>query len=305
MAQRIAPETGQTAVDPRTAGWADVPSPARDAASGRRPGTAVWVAVAWLVLLATAAALADLLPIPAYSASAGVPNEAPGLRMPDFLGTDPVGRSVLARLVYGARVSLVVGLGGTLIGMVAGGLLGLLAAYFRGWVEAVVDTVTSTVLAFPPLVLVLALVAVLAPGLWTLTLCLGLLGIPPFARLVKANAIAQVSREYVVAAQAMGAGAARVLFREVLPNTLVPVFSLAAASVAILIAVEGGLSFLGVGIPPPYPSWGGMVSAGRSMLRTDAQLVLIPCFVIFMTIFSFNTVGDYLRGRFDVRDTNL
>jgi peptide/nickel transport system permease protein len=304
MAQRVSTQPGRPPAD--LGALADAPPSPRGAAAGRRrAGVMVWAAVAWLGLLATLAAGADVLPIAGYTASTDTINLRPGLRWPEFLGTDSVGRSNLSRLVYGARVSLVVGLGGMLIGMLLGGLLGLLAAYFRSWVEWVVDTVSATVLAFPPLVLVLALVAVLAPGLWTLTLCLGLLGIPAFARLVKANALAQVSREYVLAAQAMGATAGRVLFREVLPNTLIPVFSLAAVSVAILIAVEGGLSFLGVGIPPPYPSWGGMIAAGRGQLRTDAHLVLVPCFVIFMTIFSFNTIGDYLRGRFDVRDSKL
>lgn len=306
VAQRVSPPVGQPAPDTRLGVPADVP-PARPGTSARRAraGVTVWAVVAWLTLVVGVAVLADLLPIPASSASAGPPNLRPGLRWPEFLGTDSVGRSMLSRLVHGARVSLVVGLGGTLVGMTLGGLIGLLAAWFRGPVERIVDTLTATLLSFPPLVLVLALVAVLSPGLWTLTLSLGLLGVPAFARLVKANAIAQVNREYVVAAQAMGASSSRVVFREILPNTLIPVFSLVAVSIAILIAVEGGLSFLGVGIPPPSPSWGGMISEGRGMLRTHAHLVLIPCFVIFMTVFAFNTVGDWLRARFDVRDAKL
>src|SRR5699024_5548552 len=118
--------------------------------------------------------------------------------------------------------------------------------------------------------------------------------IPAFTRLVKANALAQVDREYVIAAHAMGANSRRVMFREIMPNTIVPVFSLAAVSIATLITVEGSLSFLGLGIPPPTPSWGHMIAAGRDSLRTDPALVLVPRFVMFMTILTCNVVGDYL-----------
>ncbi|MQA09855.1 MAG: ABC transporter permease subunit [Pseudonocardiaceae bacterium] len=281
------------------------PQPVASGTRRRKRGVIVWVATAWLTILALAAVFADVLPIPDYETPTPEPGLAPGWRFPDFLGTDPVGRSILSRAIYGARISLVVGLAGTLVGLLVGGLIGLLAAYFRGWLESVVDTVSATILSFPPLVLVMALVAVLNPGLWTVTLCLGLLAIPAFARLAKANALAQVGREYVVVARAMGASSGRLLFREILPNTLVPAFSLAAVSIAILIAVEGSLSFLGLSIPPPQPSWGGMISEGKDSLRTDPHLVLIPCFVMFMTIYSFNTLGDYLRSRFDVRDSKL
>src|SRR5699024_9893038 len=190
-------------------------------------------------------------------------------------------RSVLARIIYGARVSLGISVAGTLVGIIIGGLLGLLAAYFRGWVEAIVDMLTASLLSFPPLVLVMALVAVLTSNAYTITIALAIMSIPAFTRLVKANALAQVDREYVIAAHAMGANSRRVMFREIMPNTIVPVFSLAAVSIATLITVEGSLSFLGLGIPPPTPSWGQMIAAGRDSLRTDPALVLVPCFVMF------------------------
>lgn len=273
--------------------------------SDRKAGLFVWITGSWLALLVFLAVFADVLPLPSYTETIDIPNQAPGLRFPDFLGTDSIGRSVLARVIYGAQVSLGIAVAGTIVGILIGGLLGLVAAFYRGWVEAVVDTLTASLLSFPPLVLVMSLVAVLGSDAYTLTMALGIMAVPAFTRLVKANALAQVDLEFVVAARAMGGTARRIIFREIMPNTIVPVFSLAAVSMAILITVEGSLSFLGLGIPPPTPSWGGMIAAGRDSLRTDPALVMVPCFVMFMTILSCNVIGDYLRRRFDVRSSQL
>jgi peptide/nickel transport system permease protein len=261
----------------------------------RRFSPFFWVAAGWVVLVVLLAIFADLLPIPAYDETVGPPRQAPQLAWETLLGTDAVGRSVLSRLIIGARVSLVVGLLAVSIAVVVGALLGLAAAYFRGWVEAVIAIITDAMLAFPALILLMAIAAALTPSLATLTISLGLLGIPGFIRLTKANALQALGQEYVTAARAMGARTARIMFREVLPNAVIPLLSFALLVIALLMVAEGSLSFLGLGVPVPFPSWGGMIAAGRADMALVPALVLIPSAVLFLTVFSLNTVGDGLR----------
>ncbi|MFG1943930.1 ABC transporter permease [Nonomuraea sp. NPDC048826] len=265
----------------------------------RRRSIAPWPASGWLGLLGLLALGVHLLPLAAPDAPVGAPNLPPFAAFPEFLGTDGIGRSVLSRLVHGARISLTVSIGATLLATVVGGLLGVLAAYLRGVAESVIGVLLDAVLAFPPLLLLLALAAVVRPGVGTLVASLGLLFVPPFARLAKAAALARLNREYVVAAEALGAGHGRLLFRELLPGCVPPVASYAVVMAALMIMVEGALSFLGVGIPPPAPSWGAMIAAGKDFLAPEPQLVLVPCAAMFLTVLSFNTVGERLRERVD------
>jgi peptide/nickel transport system permease protein len=262
----------------------------------KRRGAAFWLATGWLGLLALLALFVELLPLAAPDAPAGAPNLPPFAAFPEFLGTDGIGRSVLSRLVHGARISLTVSIGATLLAAVAGGLLGVLAAYLRGPAESAIGVLLDTVLAFPPLLLLLALAAVVRPGVGTLVASLGLLFVPPFARLAKAAALSRLSREYFTAARALGAGHGRLLFRELLPGCVAPVASYAVVMAALMIMVEGALSFLGVGIPPPAPSWGAMIAAGKDFLAVAPQLVLVPCAAMFLTVLSFNTAGERLRA---------
>ncbi len=263
------------------------------------------VAGGWLGLMVLLALLGPLLPLPEVGETVGPPAQPPGLRWPEPLGTDSIGRSTLARVVGGARVSLLVGGAATLIGAVVGGLLGLLAAYLRGKLEAVVDTLTDSVLAFPPLLLLLALAAVMRPSITTLTVSLGLLTVPAFIRIMKANAIAAQSREYVLAARALGASNSRIIFRELLPNTAAAVLAFAVVQMAVLIVAEGSLSFLGLGVPAPTPSWGGMIAAGRDRLDAAPSLVFVPGLFFVLTVFSLNTLGEHLRRKFDTGEAKL
>lgn len=265
----------------------------------RRRGSTVllWVTAGWLAVLALVAVGVDLLPVAAYDQVVGRPLRGPGLG-PEFLGTDAIGRSMLSRCLYGARASMTVGLVAAAIGVVAGGLLGLLAGYFRGWVEAVIDTLAEVVQAFPALLFLIALAAVLRPSLTSLVLSLAFLMAPSFARMTKGSVIAYANREFVTAAKALGAGHLRVLFREILPNTLASVIAFSVVVMALLIVIEGSLSFLGYGMPMPYPSWGGMAAAGKDQLATHPGLVFVPLFFLFMTVYSLNVVGDQLRRRF-------
>jgi peptide/nickel transport system permease protein len=256
-------------------------------------------ALAWLAVVGAAALLADLLPIAAFDAPVGPPSQQPFAGGVELLGTDSIGRSVLSRLVFGARISIAVGLGSVLLAAVLGGLLGLLAAYLGGAVASVIGVVTDAMLAFPPLLLLLAIAAVVRPGVGTLVVSLGLLAVPAFTRLAKANALSQLGREYLLAARAMGAGHGRLLFRELLPNCVPAIASYGVVMTATMIVIEGALSFLGVGIPPPAPSWGAMIATGKDYLYLAPWLVLVPCVVMFATILALNVVGERLRARFD------
>lgn len=257
-----------------------------------------WIGTVWLSLLLLVTVFVDLLPVAPYDAMVGPPRQGPQMSA-EFLGTDQIGRSVLSRALHGARSSMVVGLVAAAIGVSVGGLLGLLAGYFRGAVEAIVDILAEIVLAFPPILFLIALAAAVRPSLTTLTVSLALLLTPSFARMTKGSVIAQADREFVVAAKAMGASHRRVLFREILPNTLMSMLAFSVIVMALLIVIEGSLSFLGYGMPMPYPSWGSMVAESKDLLATNPSLVLIPVFFLFMTVYSLNIVGDHLRRRFD------
>ncbi|MGW0020836.1 ABC transporter permease [Rhodococcus sp. NPDC003382] len=260
----------------------------------------VYLSVVWLVVLITAAVFADLLPLASYATPVGTPRTGPQLGSLDLLlGTDTLGRSMLSRIVYGARVSLVVGAVAGLIGFVIGSLAGLLAGYFRGRLDSIVTLVADAMLAFPPLILLLALASILTPSVPTMLLGLTVMVVPSFIRLARANTMSWSSREFVRAARNMGAGHGRILFREILPNVLAPLAAFLPIVMAALIVAEGSLSFLGLGIPPPQPSWGGMISDGKDAIATYPHLVFVPALVIFFTVFALNQVGDHLRTKYD------
>ncbi|WP_280401543.1 ABC transporter permease [Nocardia carnea] len=260
----------------------------------------VYLSYAWLFVMIGAAIFADLLPLASYSIPVGPPRRPPQLGSLDLLaGTDNLGRSLLSRCVYGAQVSLLVGTVATLIGSAIGASIGMLGGYFQKRTDAGIRLFSDTMLAFPPLILLMALTAVFAPGLSTLMAGLSLIIIPSFIRLARANTLTWTAREFVLAARNMGAGHGRILGREILPNVLPPLLAYLPVVMAALIVAEGSLSFLGLGIPPPTPSWGGMISDGKDSLASAPHLVFVPAAVIFCTVFALNQAGDHLRGRFD------
>lgn len=258
-------------------------------------GVLFWIAVTWLTIVAVAAVLAPLLPLvdPAaqdYEAVA-VPPGSPG----HILGTDSLGRDLLSRAIFGARISLIVTLSAVAIGIVVGGLLGMLAGYFRGWLEKIIMAATDALMAFPALVLLLALMATLGSSVRNLVIGLGILGIPAFVRLTRASTLVYAQREFVMAAKSIGALNRRVLFREIMPNIVPAVGAYAFIVIALLIVAEGSLSFLGVGVPPPASSWGLMIAEGRDSLRTTPWITFVPGVFMFLTVLSFNLAGDRLR----------
>ena len=262
----------------------------------RRKDYGALLGALWIAIIVLAAITANWLPLPDPNEVTAKFSAAPGWGA-HLLGTDALGRDTLARCVFGARVSMAVAIGGTTISMVIGVTLGMAAGYFGGAVDSTISMFINFLLAFPPLVFLIALVAALRPSLTTLVLGLALLGIPNFARVARANTIAFADREFVTAAKALGAGPFRILTRELLVNVMLPVMSLALVVMATLVVAEGSLSFLGLGVPPPTPSWGGMLAAGRESLSEHAHLVLIPSLFFFLTVFSFNRLGDWARGR--------
>ncbi len=218
-----------------------------------------------------------------------------------LLGTDDLGRDILSRLVYGARVSLLVGLLSVGISLVAGVSLGLVAGYRGGWLDEVIMRAMDGLLAFPALVLALAITAALGPSLRNAMIAIGVVGIPGFARLVRAQVLSLRAQEFVEAARAGGLGDARIVLRHIVPGTLAPIIVHASLRVAFAVLAEAGLSFLGLGVQPPTPSWGAMLSAGREYLETAPWLCMAPGAAIFVTTLSFNFVGDGLRDAFDPR----
>jgi peptide/nickel transport system permease protein len=266
----------------------------------KRRSLLVYLSVLWLVVLIAAALLAGVLPLAPFATPVAAPRLGPQFGSLELLlGTDTLGRSMLSRIIYGARVSLVVGTVAGLVGFVIGSLIGLFAGYFGKRLDAGVSLVADAMLAFPPLILLLALASILEPSVPTILLGLTLLVIPAFIRLSRANTISWSSREFIRAARNIGAGNFRILFREILPNLLAPLAAYLPIVMAALIVAEGSLSFLGLGIPPPQPSWGGMINDGKDAIATSPHLVFVPALVIFFTVFALNQVGDHLRTKFD------
>src|SRR6185436_7020844 len=266
----------------------------------RGPGGLFIGAVAWIVLVALGAIFANLLPIPSPTDIDFLGKRAPP-SAEHWLGNDHLGRDLFSRLIYGGRVSLTVGLLAPVIGVVIGGALGMLAGYFRGRLETFVVGGVDVLLAFPPLVFALALTTYLGQSVLNITLVIGILGIPAFTRVARAVTLSLSEREFVTAARALGATNSRILIRELLPNVALPLAAFFLLGVAVTNVVEGALSFLGLGVPPPTASWGSMIGEGRESLDIAPRLAFMPATVMFLTVLAFIVVGDTLRALTDPR----
>ena len=260
--------------------------------------------VLWLTLVLFLAVGVAWLPLPSpadmdFAATEQGPSKA------HLLGTDLDGRDLLSRLAHGARVSLTVSFFAPLIGMLFGTFLGMLSAWYGGALRVSILTVLDAMLAFPSLVFALGLTVVLGPSVQNVTLALGIMSIPAFARIARANVLPLLGREFVLAARAFGASDAYIMSREILPNMVVPILTYGLTMMSVMIVAEGSLSFLGVGIPPPTPSWGSMIAEGRESLERVPHISLIPAAVMFLTVLSLNLLGDTLREMHSTRAGGL
>lgn len=268
-----------------------------------------WVAVLGLAVVLVATALALLAP--AVSPADPIKNSLLDRLTPPMwaaggsarfpLGTDTLGRDVASRLLYGARVSLAVGFSAVVIAGAIGVALGLVAGYYRGRVDDVLMRLGDVQLAFPVLVLAVAVLAVLGASLFNVVLVLGVTGWITYARIVRGETLSLAQRDFVEAARALGAGDAYIVRRHLLPNVLPPIIVVATFSVARVIIAEASLSFLGVGIPAPEPSWGSMLDEGRNYITTAWWLALFPGLAILVLVLGINLVGDWLRDVLDPR----
>lgn len=278
----------------------------------RKLGVAAWLAIGWLVGLLVLTIIAPWIGIPdPTKVFDELARQGPSAG--HLLGGDAIGRDLLARIIYGTRASYIVGFGAVAFGLFLGGLLGLVVGFFRGRVDAIVTPLMTVLLAIPQFVLALSLVTVMASDdkvtatrrLAVVVLGLGLVSIPILGRITRATTLSWSEREFVLASRAMGARSWRIMFREVLPNVIPAMLSIALLGVGIAIVAEGGLSLFGVGVQLPTPSWGNIIAENKNALKTAPQIILFTSIVLFLTVLALNYLGDVVRERFDVRDSVL
>lgn len=223
----------------------------------------------------------------------------PGGDLAHPLGTDPLGRDMLSRIIFGARISMLVGISTVVIQAFIGVTAGIVSGYYRGAVDNVIMRVADVQQAIPFLVLVVAVAAVVGPSLLNTIVILGVIGWVTYGRIVRGQVLALVQLEYITAAKALGGGDARIMRKHVLPNLVAPITVVGTLTVSTMILVEASLSFLGLGVPPPDATWGGMVADGRNYLVTAWWVSVLPGIAIFLTVLAINLVGDWLRETLD------
>ena len=268
-----------------------------------------WPVLAMVILLATAIAAAfgpALAPFDPNRQNLVLRLADPMSSGPDgsvfWLGSDVLGRDVLTRLLYGARVSLLVGIAAIAVGGTIGIVAGLLSGYFGGWVDDLIMRLGDIQLAFPFILLAIMFLVVLGSGIWNLILVLGVGQWVTYARIVRADTLSLREKEFVEAARALGDSTASIIFRTILPNILAPLTVIASFNVASVILSEAALSFLGLGVPPSVPTWGSMLAESRdTLLANKWWLAVFPGVAIVLTVLSFNILGDWLRDFLDPR----
>ena len=266
-------------------------------------GILFWLALGWVSVVIILAVIANLLPLPNpdFQNYAAI-NASPSIH--HLLGTDDLGRDLLSRLIFGARVSLIVGFGSVTIGMLVGGTLGLISGYKGGRLDTLLNAGAFVLLAFPAIVAVIAIVAFWGQSLLKITIILSVAVIPLLYRVVRASSLSFANRDFVIAARTMGATSTRIVFREILPNVIPAAVTFGLITVAGVIVIEGSLAFLGLSVPLPTPSWGNLIAGGSANdnLSINPYIMLWPVLAMFLLLLSINLIGDRLRQRFDIRE---
>lgn len=266
----------------------------------RRVSPRIWIGLSVVGLMIFLALTADFLTPydPNYQDYTAF-RQAPSLDHP--FGTDQVGRDVYSRVIYGTRISLLVGVIAVGIGMTVGVLSGLVAGLYRGWLDEVLMRTMDAIHAFPALVLALAITAALGTGIVNIMIAIGIVYMPSYARLVRGQVLSVRERDFVVAAQLLGASMPRLMFLHIWPNVTAPIIVQASLNVSTAILTEASLSFLGLGVRPPTPSWGSSLQGGYQYLSTAPWLSIYPGIAIFIAVLAFNLFGDGLRQALDPR----
>lgn len=265
----------------------------------RRAGTGVAVAVsiALLASLTIAAFLAPLLPLDDPNATDVAAQFEGPFSAGHLLGTDSLGRDLLSRSLYGARISIIVAVTAVFCGLVIGGALGLIAGYWRGWVDAVIMRTMDVILSFPSLIFAIAITAYLGANVRNVVIAITFFTIPAYSRLARATALQVAAQDFVLASKLMGQKAPVVLWRHFVPNALPSMLAFGLVNLAVAILIEASLSFLGLGLRPPTPSWGVMISEGRAHMLQHRHLVLVPGAFLFGTLLCINVISDGFRNR--------
>ena len=272
----------------------------------RRPlGPLFWICVGWLALNVFGAIFANVLPLPdPLFQNYNLVNAGPSLH--HLFGTDDLGRDIFSRVVYGARVSITVGLGAMAIGFGVGAPLGMLAAYRRGRLDTILTTVMYVFLAFPAIVAVVAVLSFWTPrAIAKIVLVIGLASIPLVYRVIRSATMSVATKDYVTAAKVQGATDRRILLKELLPNIAPIGISFLLIGVATVVTLEGALAFLGLSVNPPTPSWGNMINESRTVMAQNPWLVLFPSLALCFFLLCLNFIGDRLRHHFDVTEVKL
>jgi len=265
----------------------------------RDPSFVVGLSIVLLVVLAAVFApqIAPLEP----GAAALRSRLAPPFQEPHALGADAIGRDILSRIIFGARVSLTVGVASVAIAMVIGTFIGLVAGYFGGMLDTVLMRLADIQLAFPFILLAITVIAVIGPGLWKVILVMALTQWVQYARIVRGQTLSLREKEFVQAARSLGATHSRIMTQHILLNALTPITVLATLGIANNILLEAGLTFLGLGVDPIIPSWGGMLADGRNYVERAWWVATFPGLAITITVLGFNLLGDWLRDTLDPR----
>lgn len=286
----------------------DAPAPVADASGdvGRhRYGPLFWTAAAWISLIVFVAVFGDFLPLKDPNRINPADKLLPVLTEGSVLGTDQLGRDILARLVAGARISVFISVATVTVGIIVGGLIGTTVGFFGGRVERFVMVVVNIMLSFPALVLLLGVVAMVGSSLKVLTVMFSILAVPGYTRFARASTLVLMQRDWVLVSQMVGSKRRRIVLGVLMPDVLITLITFGLLALGGVIVAEGTIAFLGFGIPPPQATWGSMIADGKNSLDESLHLALVAAGTMFLTILSLNLVGDGLRRRYQLRAAQI